>query len=185
MVVLYLYVFMWPIIIATVVFAVFYWDVLFDNWLSRLIKRKNKMVLDKEAEPEVKHRSSASYVMLFETGQYGRYYVVSGKEANLFRIHLLPEGVEVKKDLFPEVCPHKDAVLVYGEIRRGSCFSLEGWLHEGPWVEDFEKFADEQEAKIRKKKAEEDARLKEQKKIQDDHDQQLLALYSSNWKPIN
>jgi hypothetical protein len=80
------------------------------------------------------------YAKLFETGQYGRLYVVSGSHARgkTFHIYVLPKDV-VAIPNGPNNGPiNKDAIEVYGAVdgQRGWTETY-GWLHHGPWQDDF------------------------------------------------
>lgn len=76
----------------------------------------------------------------FETGQYGRFYIVSGCHARgkTFHIFILPEGVEARGNGPNNACLNTDAVEVYGIIggQPGWTESY-GWLHRGKWEDDF------------------------------------------------
>lgn len=107
------------------------------------------------------------YARLFETGQYGRLYVVSGSHARgrTFRIFVLPKD-ETAIPNGPNNGPaNKETVEVYGVVggQRGWTESY-GWLHQGMWQEDFLqlKIAKEQEIAEEKLKYIELKKLKEE-----------------------
>ena len=78
------------------------------------------------------------YARIFNTGQIGRFYMVSGSHARgrTFHLYILPEGVSIN----PKSPSLDEAVEVYGITGGHPGWSESyGWLHEGPWVGDFEK----------------------------------------------
>ncbi len=85
-------------------------------------------------------RGAKEYAMMFETGQYGRLYLVSGSHARgrTFHIFVLPAGVEAIPNGTSSPPLNKDAVEVYG-ITEGhpGWTEIYGWLHDGKWQEDF------------------------------------------------
>jgi hypothetical protein len=88
---------------------------------------------------------------LFETGQYGDLFIVSGvsEEGWVLYIQVLPTGeqailpsdsgfsVHHPFDYVSKLCINKDAVLVFGKISEDDEFAWYNWIHEGPWVDDF------------------------------------------------
>jgi len=85
------------------------------------------------------------FAKLFKTGQYGRFYIVSGNHARgrTFRIQILPEGESAIPNGENNLCLNKNAVEVYGITGGHPGWSeTYGWLHKGPWQEDFHKLAD-------------------------------------------
>jgi hypothetical protein len=80
------------------------------------------------------------YAQLFKTGQYGRFYIVSGEHARgrTFHMFVLPEGEPAVSNGPNNSCLNENAVEVYGVTggQRGWTETY-GWLHEGKWVEDF------------------------------------------------
>ena len=85
------------------------------------------------------------YAKLFETGQYGRLYLVSGEHARgrTFRIYVLPEGETARPNDRNNPPLNADAVEVYG-ITGGQPGWDEtyGWLHHGRWEQDFADMVD-------------------------------------------
>ena len=76
-------------------------------------------------------------------GKSGRLFVVPGSHArgNTFRIYVLPNNVSDHN--------HPDAVEVYGVIGGNPGWSESyGWLHQGPWVQVFEKIVETHIAEI-------------------------------------
>lgn len=80
------------------------------------------------------------YSKLFKTGQYGRFYIVSGSHARgkTFHIYVLPEGETAISNGQHNGPLNKDAVEVYG-ITGGQPGWTEayGWFKEGLWIEEF------------------------------------------------
>jgi len=87
-------------------------------------------------------KGARGYAEYFNTGQYGRLYIVSGSHARgkTFRIQVLPEGEVAKGNGENNLCLNKDAVLVYGVIGdQPGWTEYYGWLYKGKWIQDFEK----------------------------------------------
>lgn len=101
----------------------------------------------------------ASWRKLFETGQYGRFYVVSSEHAHGldFRVQVLPKGEEAKPNGRND-CTNENAVLVFGPkwrytgIQGGEETYKHEWFYNGPWIADFEKLADELQQKRNEQK---------------------------------
>lgn len=114
-----------------------------------------------------------AYAHLFKTGQYGRFYVCSHRysEGHCLRIQLLPKNEKAIGNGDNNLCTNNDAVLVYGIVNNTNISNREyGWLHNGPWIKDFEKLVDEKQSieeerikRIEESKKEKD--LKEQERI--------------------
>jgi len=89
-------------------------------------------------------------IRLFQTGkeQIGRLLVCSGIYANsseyYLRIYVLGENPGEKVAVY--------GVKSYGDGGVGR--KTYGWLHEGPWKEDFDKILDERYAKLEEERAE-------------------------------
>ncbi len=103
------------------------------------------------SQKEESMRGARAYATLFETGQYGRLYLVSGEHARgkTFRIFILPQGEDAQPN-GPNNAPlNTDAVEVYG-VTDGVPGWTEtyGWLHEGPWQADFERMVAKRHAEI-------------------------------------
>lgn len=81
------------------------------------------------------------YAGYFETGQYGRLYIVSGQHARgkIFFIYILPKD-ETAIPNGPNNPPlNKNTVCVYGILSGQPGWTEEyGWLHFGLWQKDFE-----------------------------------------------
>lgn len=75
------------------------------------------------------------YADIFRSGQHGKLFLASGSHARgrTFHIWVLPDGVKTDNPWF-----EPRAVEVYG-VTSGQPGWTEtyGWLHEGPWQEDF------------------------------------------------
>lgn len=92
-------------------------------------------------------QGAREYADIFDNGQRGRLYLVSGAHARgrTFHIWVLPDGVTA--DRMPWCI--KDAVEVYG-ITGGQPGWTEtyGWLHRGKWEQDFEALVQKRRAEI-------------------------------------
>ena len=81
-------------------------------------------------------QGAKDYAELFKTGRYGKKYgklwIISSFHATgkIFRIFVIPENSEYLD---------ANSVEVYGVISGYPGWSeIYGWIHKGPWVEDFE-----------------------------------------------
>jgi len=96
---------------------------------------------------------AGKYAKLFKTGQYGRFFISSDYHARgrTFSIWVLPKGEIVLPGKFPSA----KAVKVYG-VTGGFCGWTEtyGWLHEGKWVEDFQKMVAKRAKEVKAEKTE-------------------------------
>lgn len=96
-------------------------------------------------------QGAREFANLFQTGQHGRLYLVSSSHARglTFRIFVLPEGEEAKPNGPSNAPLNKDAVEVYG-ITGGNPGWTEtyGWLHEGPWQQDFAALVEKRKAEL-------------------------------------
>ena len=96
------------------------------------------------------------YAKLFETGQYGRFYIVSGIHARgpTFHIYILPEGESGIYNGRENRPLNADAVEVYGVTGGQPGWSeTYGWLHRGKWEQDFADLVDVRRTGIAEKKA--------------------------------
>lgn len=125
-------------------------------------------------------KGATEYAALFETGQYGRFYIVSDSHARgkTFHIQILPKDEIARPNGAGNLCLNGDAVEVYGIIGgRPGWDEYYGWKHFGPWQRDFEKLVeDRKNEKVRK----EEERLANEAKIKTNqtmHELELLALY--------
>lgn len=125
---------------------------------------------------------------LLKTEQVGRLYIVMGSHARGYtlQIFVLPEGELAKPNGPNNACLNADAVEVYGVISGQPGWTESyGWLHIGPWVEDFENLIDNRRADQRKrddmKKEGEDAK----KALEAQRKQALLATYKPASAPCN
>lgn len=125
-------------------------------------------------------KGAREFSELFETGQYGRFYIVSGSHARgrTFHIQILPEGEKAVANGSQNLCANSNAVEVYGIVSGNPGWTeTYGWLHEGKWCEDFETLVSEREKEIelRSKSFEE---LKEKRqKAESDRVASLLSQY--------
>lgn len=107
------------------------------------------------------------YARLFKkTCLYEKLYIVVGRHArgSTFRIYVIPE---IKEDINLE----EDAVEVYGITSGNPGWSeTYGWLHTGPWIDDFLKI-------VKRKQEEKEAVSRENKKEEEVRKLTLLAKY--------
>lgn len=120
------------------------------------------------------------YTRLFKTGQYEKFYFVSGEHARgkTFRIYLLPKG-EVAIPNGPMNAPlNENAVEIYGIVSGQPGWSeVYGWIHEGKWQLDFERMVAEKKKEIEAEKDKEKSILKKKKKAEEKRIQELLSDY--------
>lgn len=116
------------------------------------------------------------FAQLFETGQHGQLYIVSGRHARgrTFHIFVLPEGEEAKGNGPNNPPLNADAVEVYGVIDGNPGWTESyGWKKQGPWCADFNYLFESKrlEAKHKAEKGqaacedEEAARIEREKKV--------------------
>ena len=125
-------------------------------------------------------KGARKYAQLFETGQYGKFYLVSGNHARglTFHIQILPEGKEALPNGSNNLCRNNDAVEVYGVIGGNPGWTeYYGWKHRGPWMQDFGNLVKEAEAtkeneKVKTAKITEQEAVNEERRIRT-----LLAAY--------
>lgn len=120
------------------------------------------------------------YANLFEKGQYGRLYIVPGSHARgrTFRIQVLPEGEKARPNGGENLCLNPDAVTVYGVVggRPGWTESY-GWMHNGPWVQDFEAMVAERRSTLESESAQNSKRIAEIKEERLAREKELLSSY--------
>jgi len=125
-------------------------------------------------------KGTEKYAHLFKTGQYGRFYIVSGHHArgNTFHIQLLPDGEQAIPNGSNNLCTNKDAVEIYG-ITGGQPGWTEtyGWLHKGKWIEDFQKLAAGLQWDIECAELERQQQIKQQQENESDKIKRLLSNY--------
>ena len=87
-------------------------------------------------------KGATEYADIDITGQHGRLFIKQHSHARgaTLRMWVLPEGVMVEENKYPCTPP---AVEVYG-VTSGQPGWTEtyGWLHAGPWQEDFHKIVE-------------------------------------------
>ena len=95
------------------------------------------------------------YADLFKTGQYGRFYLVSGSHARgkTFHIQILPEGETAESNGPNNLCTNENAVEVYGIVCGNPGWSEEyGWLHHGKWQKDFSSLVATRKKELQRKR---------------------------------
>ncbi|MHA1867540.1 MAG: hypothetical protein ACTSXD_05690 [Candidatus Heimdallarchaeaceae archaeon] len=87
----------------------------------------------------------SEYARLFKTEQIGKLYFISSSHARgkSFQIFIIPENELAKSNDPKNPLLNENRVEVYGELddQPGGTESY-GWLHQGPWVDDFEKLVE-------------------------------------------
>ena len=120
------------------------------------------------------------YAQLFKTGQYGRFYIVSGEHARGKTIHIqiLPENEIAESGGENNLCLNKDAVEVYGIISgQPGWTEIYGWLYEGKWQEDFEKLVLKRKSRLNVKKLKEETIRKTIDIEREEKKKKLLSTY--------
>jgi hypothetical protein len=125
-------------------------------------------------------KGAREYSNLFKTGQYGKLYLVCGDHARgkTFRIFVLKEGIEAIPNGYCNAPLNEDTVEVYGVVSGNPGWTESyGWLHEGPWQDDFIKMVNTEKDRIKleNEKHLSEKELKELKEKEHEHD--LLSLY--------
>jgi hypothetical protein len=95
-------------------------------------------------------QGAREFARLFRTGQYGRLYFVSQSHARgeTFRIFVLPAG-ENPIPNGPNAPLNKNAIEVYGIVSGQPGWTEKyGWLHRGPWQDDFHKIVENRKIEI-------------------------------------
>ncbi|MEJ2899658.1 hypothetical protein [Acinetobacter sp. NS-4] len=90
------------------------------------------------------------YAGLFKSAQYGNLYLLSPHHARgqTFQIFVVPEGFQIK--LGGINAPH-GCIEVYGILGGHPGWTeFYGWIHKGPWQQDFYKLVAERRAEIEK-----------------------------------
>jgi len=125
-------------------------------------------------------KGAREFASLFETGQYGKLYLVSGEHARgkTFRIQVLPKGEEAIPNGSNNLCLNKNAVTVYGEIGGHSGWTeYYGWLHNGPWENDLVELVSEVRIRNESKVLERLKRLASEEETEANRVAELLKAY--------
>lgn len=125
-------------------------------------------------------KGAREYAGLFETGQYDRFYIVSGSHARgrTFHIQILPEGELAKRNGKNNLCLNRDAVEVYGIVSGHPGWTeTYGWLHHGKWEEDFYKLVAEKKDERARASEEERQRSLKLEESEVAREQRLLDNY--------
>lgn len=81
-------------------------------------------------------KGARKYAELFETGRYGKLYLISGRHARgrTFSILVLPKNEPICCP--PQATPNAVEVfgVINGQIGRDETY---GWIHHGKWEQDF------------------------------------------------
>lgn len=122
-------------------------------------------------------KGAAEYAALFGAGQhqYGKIVIFIGQHARGYTCNVFVLKDDMKID---NIFAHSEKVEVYG-ITGGHSGWTEtyGWLHCGPWQQDFADIVD----KLRRKRADEKQQIEQNKSIRDNTEatriQSILSLY--------
>jgi hypothetical protein len=120
------------------------------------------------------------YAKLFKTGQYGRFYITSGSHARglTFQIQLLPKDVKAIPNGSLNTCLNNDAVEIYGILSGQPGWTEKyGWIHKGPWVDDFNKLVMEIEIKLETARLESEKHKSEKDRTEEKRIKELLKDY--------
>lgn len=124
-------------------------------------------------------KGARGYAELFETGQYGRLYIVSSYHARgkTFRIFVLPEGEDAIPN-GPNAPLNKDKVEVYGVVDGNPGWSeTYGWKHFGKWQDDFQLLVTQRLFEKSEGEAITKLRIWEAEQNEKNRQQQLLSTY--------
>jgi len=124
--------------------------------------------------------NGAQNAKYFKTGQYGKLYIVSGSHARgvTLKIFVLPDGVEAISNGLNNSPLNKDAVKVYGVVGGNPGWTeYYGWLHKGPWVDDFEALVNERKQLELAKKEDDYTARAERKEAERERENGLLSQY--------
>lgn len=125
-------------------------------------------------------QGTSDYPNLFTTGQYGRLYLVSSSHARgkTFRIFVLPAEETSIPNGSPNPPLNADAVEVFG-VTGGHPGWTEtyGWLHHGPWEDDFYALVIQRREERRLNREENEATQAQKANAEQAHQQELLAKY--------
>lgn len=128
-------------------------------------------------------KGAREYAELFETGQYGRFYITSSSHARgkTFHIQLLPEG-EIAITNYDNMCLNPNAVIIYGEISGNPGWTESyGWLYHGKWQADFQKLVTDRHKEIEKEKKDRENRVKANEQREKQRIKKLLQDYDKNY----
>jgi hypothetical protein len=125
-------------------------------------------------------QGAREYAEVFETGQYGCLYIVSGEHARgkTFHIQILPVGVVAERNGPNNTYLNNDAVEVYGIISgQPGWTEIYGWKHKGPWQADFEQLAQSRRLMLEARQERDIAYAEDQAEEKTKREQALLAKY--------
>lgn len=125
-------------------------------------------------------QGAKEFASLFETGQHGQLYLVSGEHARgkTFRIFVLPESERVMHNGKHNPPLNKDAVEVYGILGgQPGWTEYYGWMRAGKWQQDFERLVEDRKAEMERQAEEFHAKELEKRIANDARESALLASY--------
>ena len=123
------------------------------------------------------------YARLFDTGQHGRLYFVSGHHARglTFKIYVLPKDEKAIPNGEQNAPLNDNAVCVYGELGgQPGWTEYYGWIEKGPWQEDFYKIVEVRKAEIAESKKQDEQSRKELDEKRNKEKLELLSTYGAN-----
>lgn len=98
-------------------------------------------------------KGARELALLFDTGQYGRLYIVSGAHARgrTFYVYVLPANESAIPNGVNYPPLNNDAVMVFGPISGQLGWTENyGWIHHGKWEDDFWDLAARRRAEIKR-----------------------------------
>ena len=116
------------------------------------------------------------YAKLFQTGQHGRLYFLSGEHARgkTFCIYVLPTDEPISVSIHRV----ENAVEVYGIIGgQPGWTEYYGWLHRGKWQQDFAELVRARREEIEAEKSLRDLELAAREEEKKRHMEVLLGRY--------
>jgi len=128
-------------------------------------------------------KGAREFARLFDTGQYGQLYIVSGSHARgrTFKIFVLPEGEEAKGNGPNNPPLNENAVEVYGVVSGNPGWTESyGWKKQGPWCSDFKALAESKRLEIEHKERQNHAACEDQEAERVERQKQIL----SGYKPL-
>lgn len=128
-------------------------------------------------------QGARQYSELLTTEQVGRLYIVMGHHARGYtlQIFVLPEGEAALPNGPNNACLNSNAVEVYGVIAGQRGWTEEyGWLHRGPWCEDFQALVKDRAEKRLAKQQAQAANIKAVREAEEKRMRSLLSTYKAS-----
>ena len=123
------------------------------------------------------------YAELFETGQYGRFFITSDSTliGEIFFIQILPENEDAITQTIDTRCINPNAVTVYGVIDNIGMDNVFGWIYHGKWQADFQKLVADRRKEIAKEKKEREDKVKANEQREKQRIKKLLQDYDKDY----